>query len=307
MWTGEIREWSFSDRIIQGELTGRIYKSKNCRWANWEYPDGTYISIQVYHYPDIDRLKYVPYCDLNESLNNYMRLSLGCFDGKTAWYWDVKQTGIWNPCSLNFKLYIGNKEPKVEDYILDIGCLVSEYPRGYKYWWNAKDHRELSWHNLPKRKRHQILYSIGNNYQCPDCKLMGSINTFEKDYPYCLEARMSITNDEDKEEAEVIPHPKLSIISGGRDNTSNWLMSLKEGSVFFCRSNKDEKDFTVLQFHIIRKWDMTVILHSNFPMNQEGDFPVHSLKFSQQHTMVDLIQDGESEYDFRRQDEERTD
>jgi hypothetical protein len=113
-------------------------------------------------------------------------------------------------------------------------------------------------------------------------------------------------NPPDKE-AEVIPiSPKLSMISGGKDNTGNWLMSLAEGSVFSCRHRKDEKEFICVQFHIRKKWSMTVWLHSNFPMHQTGDYLVHSLRFSQQHDLVDLMQDGADD-DIRRQDEEGND
>jgi hypothetical protein len=122
MWTGEIREWY----ILQGTMTGRIYNSKNCRWVNWEYPDGAYISIDIYHMQ----------CD------NYMRLTMG-----KEWHWDVRQVGDWNPCPLHFMLLIHDyKRPfnyrswnyhvtKPDDnafrtynpsrFILKSGCMVS--------------------------------------------------------------------------------------------------------------------------------------------------------------------------------------
>jgi len=272
MWTGEIREWC----IINGKMTGRIYGSKNCRWSNWEYPEGSFISIQIYHYPDPNNLRYVPYLRrdgsdlLYESLNNYMHLSLGA-----EWYWDVKQTGRWNPCPLHFKLHLDNEHVD-KDFIVNSGCMVSEYPIGPKYWWNnGIDYRKLCYNKLRF------------------CTVKGYENE-----------RVPMTNIEDteKEEGEVIPL-KLSLISGGKDNTGNWLMSLKESSVFLCRHKKDEKDFILVQFHIKKKWGMAVWLHSNFPMHQTGDYFVHSLKFSQQHELVDLLQDGEPD-EFRGEGEE---
>jgi len=231
MWTGEIRDWT----IRGGELDGRIYNSHNCRWANWEYPDGTLITIQVYHFPD-----YLKTEELYS--NNYMRLTLG-----PLWYYDLKQTGRWNPCPLHFKLIL-NKEPH-KHFLYEAGCLVSFRPWG----------REL--------------FS-------------------EKD--------MTIIDDTDLDkEAEVLPHPKLSVISGGKDNTGNWLINLKEGSVFLCRHKKKlptgDEDFILIQFHIKKKWAMAVWIHSNFPVHQAGDYFVHSLKFSQQHELIDLLQDGEPE------------
>ena len=241
---GEIRDWY----IIQGELTGRIYGSKNCLWSNWEYPDGTFISIHIYHFPDPSRIKYLPHQDRigtdlrHLSLTNYMRLT--CCD-VNGWYWDVRQTGTWNVCPLRFKLR--TEEIKhTHEFILKSGCMVSEYPYGYDYKFREEN------------------------------------------------TDMTIIEDDGKE-AEVIPMPQphLSIITGGRDNTGNWLIGLKEGSVFLCRHKKDDKEFILVQFHIKKKWNMAVWLHSNFPIHQSGDYFVHSLKFSQQHELVELQQDGE--------------
>jgi hypothetical protein len=112
---------------------------------------------------------------------------------------------------------------------------------------------------------------------------------------------MTITEDDEPKEAKVVPLPKLSVITGGRDSTGNWLINLQEGSVFLCRlrgTSKDKDiDFILLQFHIKKKWQMGVWLHSNFPYNQAGDFIVHSLAFSQHHELVELLQDGEPEGD----------
>lgn len=144
MWTGEIREWY----ILQGEMTGRIYGSRNCLWSNWEYPDGTFISISIYHFPDSGRIKYLSNQDRNgtdlvgESISNYMRLTRGA-----VWYWDVRQTHRWNPCPLHFKLIINDYKPpwnyrswnyhytkpsensfmkyKTNRFILKSGCMVS--------------------------------------------------------------------------------------------------------------------------------------------------------------------------------------
>lgn len=107
---------------------------------------------------------------------------------------------------------------------------------------------------------------------------------------------MSIIDDEEDKD-NVVPMPQLSVISGGRDNTGNWLMGLQESSVFLCRHKKKQpgldEDFILVQFHIKKKWNMAVWLHSNFPMHQSGDYIVHSLRFSQQHELVELLQDGE--------------
>lgn len=278
MWTGEIREWY----IIQGELTGKIYDSKNCLYTNWEYPDGTFISIRIYHFPDPGRLKYVTYLKangadlLNETLSNYMQMT--CCD-REGWYWDVKQTGTWNPCPLHFKLRVPKEVKETHKFILKSGCMVSEYPIGYNYYYrNGIDYRELSYH-------HKDSYWL---------------NKFREE-----KKKMTITEDDADKEAEVIPMPKLSVITGGRDNTGNWLMALKESTVFLCRHKKDDKEFILVQFHVKKKWNMAVWLHSNFPMHQAGDYFVHSLKFSQQHELVDIQQDGEPD-DFRGQDEEGT-
>jgi len=253
MWTGEIREWS----IRGGELDGRIYNSHNCRWTGWEYPDGSFITVQVYHYPDPGYIKYIPYDLLHETLSNYMRLT--CCD-VSGWFWDLKQTGNWNPCPLNFRLR--TIKPKrsfnINKFILDSGCMVSEYPIGYNYWKNEIDYRD-------RKKKDMTI----------------------------------IEDEEDPDKAEVLPHPKLSVISGGKDNTGNWLINLKEGSVFLCRHKKKlptgDEDFILIQFHIKKKWAMAVWIHSNFPLHQAGDYFVHSLKFSQQHELIDLLQDGEPE------------
>ncbi len=252
MWTGEIREWT----IRGGELDGRIYNSNNCRWTNWEYPNGAFIGIHIYHYPNFNRIECISTSERDGSVayqayNNYMHLTLG-----KEWYYDLKQTGTWNPCPLHFKLIL-DKEPH-KHFLYQAGCLVSIRPWG----------REL--------------FS-------------------EKDMTI-------IDDDQDPDkEAEVISHPKLSIISGGKDNTGNWLINLKEGSVFLCRHKKKsptgDEDFILIQFHIKKKWAMAVWIHSNFPMHQAGDYFVHSLKFSQQHELIDLLQDGEPD-GFGRQDEE---
>ena len=78
------------------------------------------------------------------------------------------------------------------------------------------------------------------------------------DYKFQEDNEMTITEDdkEDKE-ADIIPMPQLSIISGGRDSTGNWLMGLAEGSVFLCRHKKDDKEFILVQFHIKKKWNST--------------------------------------------------
>ena len=89
MWTGTIRDWN----ITQGELTGRIYGSRNCLYAGWEYPEGTLISIQVYHFPDPGRLHHVSEDKDYETLGNFMRMT--CCDHE-GWYWDVRQIGTWN-------------------------------------------------------------------------------------------------------------------------------------------------------------------------------------------------------------------
>lgn len=126
-------------------------------------------------------------------------------------------------------------------------------------------------------------------------------------YTISVRKPMSITEDnEEQKDANVVPlvpKPKLSVITGGRDNTGNWLLNLKEGSVFLCRHKKDDKEFILVQFHIKKKWSMAVWLHSNFPMHQSGDYFVHSLKFSQQHDLVELQQDGDDD-GIRGQDEE---
>lgn len=118
---------------------------------------------------------------------------------------------------------------------------------------------------------------------------------------YTLTARkktVSIIDTETEEEVkpeDPVAHPKLRSISGGKDNTGNWLLGLPVDTVFLSISKKNAEEFILAQFHVMHKWTMGVHLHSNFPPQQTGDFFVHSLRFSQMNTLVDIQQLGEED------------
>jgi hypothetical protein len=87
----------------------------------------------------------------------------------------------------------------------------------------------------------------------------------------------------------------LRIVPGGKDGSGNWLIGLKEGTVFLTRpvktDNKNILSFELLQFHIKMKWKRAVWLHRNFPHANEDIF-VDSIIFSQQFELIEIQQDG---------------
>lgn len=153
MWTGEIREWTLKN----GDLNGRIYNSKGCIHSHygWEYPDGSYIGLPVYHYSDPSRVDYLPYLSysgnnlVTTSLNNYIRLVCCDVDG---WYVEVRQRQWWNEhVAIDIKFKLRTDLRKLD--LSDSGCLVSSTPYGSKYWWNARDYREWTMKKTAEDKK----------------------------------------------------------------------------------------------------------------------------------------------------------
>lgn len=86
-----------------------------------------------------------------------------------------------------------------------------------------------------------------------------------------------------KKEAVVVNHPKLSIITGGKD-TGDWLSGLPNGQWFLCRHNNDDdiqlwmKKFT---------FKTSVLLYTN--INMEFRKIVNPKKFSETHVLVEAL------------------
>lgn len=120
---------------------------------------------------------------------------------------------------------------------------------------------------------------------------------------YTIIARKQRMKEPETDKKE--PKLKLQVYSGGKDGEGDWLMGLPKGSVFTCLPTKDPSDYMLAQFHVMNKWGRSsVYLMSNFPMHQQGEFLVHSTKFSQLHTLVDILQEGEGDV-IRGESEER--
>jgi hypothetical protein len=90
---------------------------------------------------------------------------------------------------------------------------------------------------------------------------------------------------EELDEAEVINHPKLELLQGGKDGKSNWLLALPVGTIFMSKK-KGELEFVCHQWIIDWKGKRGVLLTSNLPIKQE--LPVDSLSFSLTNEMIEI-------------------
>lgn len=88
---------------------------------------------------------------------------------------------------------------------------------------------------------------------------------------------------------------QLHTITGGKDGGGNWLASLPKGSVFLCKEKAKEKEGCLLtQFHILSKFTKAALLMSNYPGPDFRVF-VEMNSFSQQNTLVEVMQTGEDD------------
>lgn len=90
---------------------------------------------------------------------------------------------------------------------------------------------------------------------------------------------------EEHEDAEIINHPKLNLMQGGKDNGVNWLKALPVGTIFLAKK-RGEHEFVCHQFVLDWKGKRGALLTSNLP--SKAEVPVDMLAFSLLHEQIEI-------------------
>lgn len=91
--------------------------------------------------------------------------------------------------------------------------------------------------------------------------------------------------EEEERDAEVINHPKLSLMQGGKDGNVNWLKALPVNTIFLAKKRGDT-EFVCHQFVLDWKGKRGALLTSNLP--SKAEVPVDMLVFSMLHECVEI-------------------
>jgi len=112
--------------------------------------------------------------------------------------------------------------------------------------------------------------------------------------------KMTIEGDnKDEKKGEILPfnQPKLSILTGGKDGSSNWLSDMEEGSVFISRMRKEGTPICE-QWHLSIKWEKSAVLLSNFPHRGDVTVLVNMQMFAEQNELIEILREGKEEIEY---------
>ena len=102
--------------------------------------------------------------------------------------------------------------------------------------------------------------------------------------------------EETEEEEDRHNVTELKLITGGKGtyDETNWLGSLKKGTIFTTKTKRDHRNFMVLQLQIHNKTDKTTILYENLMDKLFGR--VENVRFCNEFDLVEILWEPEGDW-----------